>query len=330
MFRFNLCVALFAAVLITIICQPAMAVSIYSEDFEGATLPQTILDPPISWTNASAGWTTALVPITQGSSPLNSTQVVQGTGTGPWGFDAPVHPIASPAADSIYTLTADTYFLGGFAAHDTFIGLADSGISAGWDNASGAFIRNDWTGGDLGLQFDLTGFGGGVHKFSDGFAMDTPSSIEIIVDLGTEMAYGTVNDGTTSETLSAAIDVTSALGLNQISICQNQGGFDLDNIQVTGTVGLVTGDLNGDGYVDNADRQIVKDFLGQTVTPGDLLSGDPSGDGFVGGDDYDIVRANWLRGTPPEGASSVPEPGSLTMLALGSLVLVALRRRHQV
>ena len=230
MFRFNLCVALFAAVLMTIICQPAAAAVLYSEDFEGVSLPATLLDVGYTW--AYGGSVDA--PITT-TSELNATQALDPPGSD---YQAAVHAVPSPAAGSVYTLTADTFWhspaYGG--SHDTFIGLANSSISAGWTNDAGAFIRNDWTGGDMGLQFDLTGLGGGIQYYTVNFGMDAAASIEIIVDLTTDMAYGTVTVGATSETLSAAINEASALGIDQIPIVQYQAGFDLDNILLTETV----------------------------------------------------------------------------------------------
>ena len=108
--------------------------------------------------------------------------------------------------------------------------------------------------------------------------------------------------------------------------------FYVDDLLVTMTVEPPPGDLDGDGFVGVLDQDILINFWGQSVTPGDLLSGDPSGDGFVGGDDFDIVRFNWGSGTPPSSAlaSASPEPGSLTLATLGGLVFLAFRRLRRV
>ena len=93
------------------------------------------------------------------------------------------------------------------------------------------------------------------------------------------------------------------------------------------------GDLDGDWYVGDLDRQIIIDNWALSVTSGDPLAdprADPSGDGIVNGIDLDIVENDWGMGTPPELASSIPEPGSLTLLALGSLVLLVMRHRCRV
>ena len=322
MIRFNLCVALFAAVLMTIICQPAAAVVLYQEDFEGVSLPATLLDVGYTW--AFGGPVDA--PITT-TSELNATQALDPPGSD---YQAAVHSIPSPAAGSIYTLTADAYFHspanGG--SHDTMIGLAGSAISAGWDNGAGAFIRNDWTGGDLGLQFDLSGLGGTYQYFTPGFANDMPSSLTIEIDLINDVATGTVTAGAVTEILSGTIsNVANALIINQISIVQYQAGFDLDNMLLIGVAGDLVGDLDGNGYVSDEDLDLLRTWWGQSVGPAPA-SADPSGDSFVGGADFDIVMNNWHLGTPV--ASTVPEPGSLVMLALGSFVLLVLRRRCRV
>ncbi len=88
------------------------------------------------------------------------------------------------------------------------------------------------------------------------------------------------------------------------------------------------GDLHLDGIIDALDEQVLKDNWGQTVTPGDKSQGDADGDGFVGFGDLNIVRAEWGL-TAPTG-SSVPEPGSLAMLALGGLVLLLPRRHYRI
>ncbi|MEZ6192654.1 MAG: PEP-CTERM sorting domain-containing protein [Phycisphaerales bacterium] len=87
---------------------------------------------------------------------------------------------------------------------------------------------------------------------------------------------------------------------------------------------LLTGDLEGDGFVGISDLNAVLGNWNQNVTPGSLIQGDPSGDGFVGIEDLNTVLGNWNAGTPPAGAA-VPEPASLAVLGMG--VSLVFRRR---
>ena len=72
------------------------------------------------------------------------------------------------------------------------------------------------------------------------------------------------------------------------------------NVTVTATYNLLPdkGDLNNDGFVGQADLDIVLDAWGDSVPPGDVRA-DPSGDGFVGQADLDIVLDNWGEGCTP-------------------------------
>jgi len=92
----------------------------------------------------------------------------------------------------------------------------------------------------------------------------------------------------------------------------------------------VVGDMNDDGYVDEADLDgIVMAEWGASVTVGELASGDASGDGFVGQDDLDTVLANWHGGLVPvitAETRSVPEPGVLCTPALALAGLLRKRR----
>ncbi len=90
--------------------------------------------------------------------------------------------------------------------------------------------------------------------------------------------------------------------------------------------GLLIGDLNGDGFVGIDDLNIVLGNWNQNVPPANPLA-DPSGDGFVGIDDLNAVLGNWNAGLPPsaEASSAVPEPGAISILTIGSLILL---RRH--
>ena len=110
----------------------------------------------------------------------------------------------------------------------------------------------------------------------------------------------------------------------------DHGIFEIDYFALTAGAWapgalVLLGDLDGNGFVDDPDLDILRANWGGT-----LAAADPSGDGFVGGADFDIVMDQWHMGTPPPaGSSSVPEPGSLALLMLGSLVLLARRRRSR-
>ncbi len=87
----------------------------------------------------------------------------------------------------------------------------------------------------------------------------------------------------------------------------------------------LTGDLDGDGFVGINDLNIVLANWNQNVPPADPAA-DPSGDGFVGIDDLNEVLGNWNAGTPPTSNTTIPEPGTLSML--GILGVCSFRRRH--
>ena len=62
---------------------------------------------------------------------------------------------------------------------------------------------------------------------------------------------------------------------------------------VTSDEPVLEGDLNGDGFVNASDLDLIRANWGNTVQPGDLLSGDANADGTVNAADLDVVRANW-------------------------------------
>lgn len=49
-----------------------------------------------------------------------------------------------------------------------------------------------------------------------------------------------------------------------------------------------------------------------------VLSGDLNGDGFVGLSDLDAVLGHWNTGTPPQVSAVIPEPAGLGLMMLGS------------
>ena len=62
---------------------------------------------------------------------------------------------------------------------------------------------------------------------------------------------------------------------------------------VTSEEPVLQGDLNGDGFVNASDLDLIRANWGNDVQPRDLLSGDATGDGRVNDEDLNVVRANW-------------------------------------
>ncbi len=79
------------------------------------------------------------------------------------------------------------------------------------------------------------------------------------------------------------------------------------------------GDLNGDGFVNSADLDLIRANWG-TNNP----AGDANGDGIVNSADLDIVRANWGAHMA---AAVIPEPTTFVLLGLMSLLACVIRRR---
>ena len=82
------------------------------------------------------------------------------------------------------------------------------------------------------------------------------------------------------------------------------------------------GDANGDGVVDKKDAALLGTNW-QTATGATWKMGDFNGDYAVNDIDATMMAANWGAGT-----TSVPEPGTITLLLCGLACLALLRRRR--
>jgi hypothetical protein len=84
----------------------------------------------------------------------------------------------------------------------------------------------------------------------------------------------------------------------------------------------VLGDANGDGLVNDADASILAAHW-HSASSGGAADGDFNNDGTVNDKDASILAAHWT--TTGETTPSVPEPSAITLLLVGSVLLV-LRR----
>lgn len=93
-------------------------------------------------------------------------------------------------------------------------------------------------------------------------------------------------------------------------------------LTLTGTVRLA-GDFDGNGLVDTGDYVIWRSTLGQSVA-GAYAGADGDGNSIVDSADFDVWRAHFGDSAPASGATlagnaSVPEPGTMWLLAIGSV-----------
>ena len=88
---------------------------------------------------------------------------------------------------------------------------------------------------------------------------------------------------------------------------------------------FIDGDYNGDGFVSQADLDLVLLNWGDSAVPAEWLATDQFDGVQVSQNELDGVLLNWGNGTPPAGVNAIPEPASALLVGLGGLA--ALRRR---
>jgi len=166
-----------------------------------------------------------------------------------------------------------------------------------WDASIQNAIRIDEKGEDL--------YGGGIFVWTG------------TVQNGTSTAFPLGNDPTTAG--DTAVVATTWIDEATVGPTLQKPIYVLSDV-LTAWPNLF-GDLDGNGYVDSADLDIITNNWGQSVTPGDPLLGDRPIVEKDAGADLDLVMDQWHQGVSPV-AAGVPEPGSLAMLTLGGLVLL--------
>ena len=100
-------------------------------------------------------------------------------------------------------------------------------------------------------------------------------------------------------------------------------GYMLDEIRVTGFEEILQGDFDFNGKIEFADFLAIANNFGTASAQGDF-----DFDGDVDLHDWVGFKAAYDAANAPAGAAAVPEPSSLTLLCLASLVALIGRRRR--
>jgi len=177
------------------------------------------------------------------------------------------------------------------------------------------------------IDFDLSGYLGGFSSQNDRaefFARFLDENGDEI----TSTTLGTVTDsdrGDQTGLLFRDEDGTLAAGTRTVELVLTTIGNDgyADNLSLE-LDWTREGDFNADGFVGQADLDILLANWGRDVAHSSLIEGDASGNGVVDTADLDVLRDNWGDGAFPD--VNIPEPGSLAIMTLGGLALMRRRR----
>lgn len=153
-------------------------------------------------------------------------------------------------------------------------------------------------------------------------------TLDLIDTTGTVFGAGQV-DLFTDDINVDAFSNSPALGFLQFS--DPEGGFSSPRANISFTIESVTsqlfGDYNADGFVSQADLDLVLLNWGESSIPNEWVATDQFDGFFVSQNELDQVLLNWGNGAPPSlaNAGAVPEPRAFALLGL---MLLGVKRRR--
>jgi len=174
----------------------------------------------------------------------------------------------------------------------------------------------------------------GTYKFVFSFAHPLTSVSQATVTSGIASVTSGMIDG--SDPSKYIVNITGVTDAQYLTIKLSGVSGTGVSSTVFGSVGILIGDTNGDGFVDAADTSQTKSQSGTHVT-GVNFREDVNGDGFIDAVDVSLVKS--MSGTtlssfparPIGGPNSVPDTGSSVFLfALSSVVIVLLKSRQLI
>lgn len=109
-----------------------------------------------------------------------------------------------------------------------------------------------------------------------------------------------------------------------VGVNNEQVGFFIDDVLVTGFQNLLLGDFDFNGKIDMADFMTLAGNFGTQNSEGDF-----DFNGTVDLSDWVGFKAAYNADNAPAGAAAVPEPGGIWLLGLGSIVALLSRGRQR-